>query len=386
MNFLRVAVLATWLGANPALAQTGPAISSSAETGWSSNVPGVAGGASDLYVTHTHSLGLAAGEGDFALRGTMLFEDTRYAELWRENDWSASATIETETRIGSATALRGSLILAYGEEGQSLATLAGPVGVTLPSLSGLARLRAETALGDAVLGADLAYGAQRPGQTRFEADLLAQARTEANTDTLVAGLDIAYPLAPTTALAARAQYSAVLVARNEQAAFARFPLSIARLAAGVDLSDGARSSASLRAGFDLLIPEDAAIDPILTPYTEFISQLQIDETLALAATVQAATDTEDPADGLADWRLTARGSILLTPAPQWAFETALFAKQIRSPALEVTIETEHGAELIARWMPLGGLRLEALARYRRVEGLAPAYEETRIGLRISAAI
>ncbi|WMT87232.1 hypothetical protein NO932_01120 [Pelagibacterium sp. 26DY04] len=387
MNILRAAVLAIGLGLSaPATAQPAPSLASSAEAGWTSNVEGTADGGADFYITHTHSLGITTGEGDFALRGTIIFEDTRYGELWRENDWAASATLEAETRLGADTALRGSLLISYGEEGQSLATLAGPLGIVQPNLAALARLRAETALGDAIAGADFAYAAQRPGNARFEANLLPPARTEAVTDTLTAGLDLAYPLSPTAALAARAQYSAVLVSSDEQAAFVRFPLSIARLATGFDLSDGAQSSATLRAGIDLLIPEDTSIDSLLTPYAEFASELAVNEILTLATTLEAATDTEDPADGLADWRLKARGSILLTPAPQWALEAAGFAKQIHSPALDLLIETEHGAELIARWMPAGGLHLEALARYRRVEGLAPTYDETRIGLRISAAI
>lgn len=382
MNILRVAILATGLGmSGPALAQPAPTLSSSVEAGWTSNAQAIAGGTSDSYLTTTHTIGLAMPGEDFALRGAIFFEDTRYGVLWRENDWSTSLTLDADARPLPETALRGSLILSYEEEGQAL----GLVGVTLPTLSALARLRAETALGETIFGADLAYGATRPGETRFEGGLLPDTRTEAITDTIIAGLDIAYPIAPQIALAARAQYLVTLIPSDEQAIFARLPVSVARLAAGFELEDAA-ASLSLRGGIDAILPHNQSIDALATPHAALATQLQLSDTLTLAATFDAGAETRDPADGLADWRLKARGSILITPVPQWALEAALFAGQRRSPALDVTIETERGAELIARWMPLGGLRLEALARYRRVEGLAPAYDETRIGLRISAAI
>jgi hypothetical protein len=381
VNILRAAILLIGLAGGPALAQPAPTLSSSVEAGWTSNAQAIAGGTAETYLTTTHTIGLAMPGENFALRGAILFEDTRYGALWRENDWSTSLTLDAEARPLAETALRGSLILSYQEEGQAL----GPIGVTLPTLSALARLRAETALGGAILGADLAYGAARPGETRFEGGLLADTRTEPITDTIIAGLDIARPIAPGVALAARAQYLAVLVSADEHAIFARFPVSVARLATGFDLEDAA-ASLSLRGGIDAILPHDRSIDALATPHAALAAQLQLSDALTLAATFDAGAETEDPADGLADWRLKARGSILITPAPQWALEAALFIGQHRSPALDITIETERGGELIARWFPLGGLRLEALARHRRVEGLAPSYEETRIGLRISAAI
>ena len=69
-----------------------------------------------------------------------------------------------------------------------------------------------------------------------------------------------------------------------------------------------------------------------------------------------------------------------------AVDAALFAARTRSAALGLTVESERGAELIARWAAFDGFALEALARHRQVTGLVPAYDETRLALRISASL
>ena len=375
MNLLR-AVFAAFLLATPASAQA--LLSSRVETGWTSNAEAAAGGASDLYVTQAHAIALAAP----GLRGTIGFEGTRFSRLWRENDWSASATLETETAIAPDAILRGSFALSHGEEGRSIATPLGPLGLVIPTLSGTASIRAETLLSGALFGLDLAYAGKRPGDTRFEANLLPQARTEPRTDTITAGVDLIAPITPLTALAARAQYRTVLVAPAERVAFGRLPVSVARFGGGVDFGSGTPTGIVLRAGLDAIVSDPA----LLAPYAEADARLGLSDVLALNASLLAGVDVEDPADSYADWRLEARAGLRLTPATGFAVDAALFVAQRRSAALELTLETERGAELIARWAALDGVALEALARYRQVTGLAPTYEETRLALRISAAI
>lgn len=378
MNILRAILVATLLP-TPTLAQ--PILSSSIETGWTSNAEAAAGGTSDTYLTHTHSIALAA-EG---LRGSIGFEGTRFSRLWRENDWTASVALEAETLLAPETNLRGSLALAYAEEGQSAASIWGPLGLVTPTLSGTASVRAETRLGDTLLGLDLAYAARRPGETQVEAGLVPDSRTEPRSDTITAGIDVIHSATPTLALAAGAQYRTVLVPEADQVALGRLPVSLARIGGGIDLGAGAPTGLLLRGGLDAIL-SDTAISPVFAPYAEAQARLQFTDTLALNAGLLAGADVEDPADGLADWRLEARTGLRLTPAPGVAIDAALFTAQKRSPALDLTIETEHGAEFIARWAALSGLSLEALARYRQVSGLAPTYEETRLALRISAAI
>lgn len=380
MNILGAAVLVTLVAiAGPARAQ--PVVSSTMEAGWTSNAEAAAGGTSDSYLTQTHTITLATD----GLRGTIAFEATRFSRLWRENDWTGSIALESKTRLAPQASLRGSLSFAYGEEGRSVETLSGPLGLVIPSLSGTASVRAETALGPVLIGLDLAYAAQRPGTTRFEADLVPANRTQARTDTLTAGIDIIAPVSPSVALAARAQYRKVLVSPDDQASFGRIPVSLVRLGGGVEFGAGMPTGVLLRGGLDTILA-DSANSAVFAPYAEGQIRLQLSEIIALNANLLAGADAEDPADGLTDWRLEARAGLRLTPATGFAIDAALFTAQTRSPALDLTIETEHGAELIARWAARDSLTLEALARYRQVYGLAPTYDETRLALRISAAI
>ena len=366
----------------PAFAQPAPVLSSTVETGWTSNAEGRAGGSADHYVTHAHSVGLSAAGEAFALRGALGFEQTRYHRLLRENDWIGTLSLDGEALLAPAALLRGSLKLSYEEEGHILPTDSGPVGLVSPTLRGAAGLRLETGFNALILGLDLAYAPTRPGDTRVEAGLLPDTRTRANTDLVTAGLDIAHPIAPDAAIALRGQYSWLAVEPEDQQLYGRLPLSLARLAAGLQWDGGL----SLRAGFDAILPENPLLNALFVPYGEADIRLPLADALTLAATLSAGADIDDPADGLADWKLKSRGSLALAIAPEFVLEAALFAAQSRSPALGAILETERGAELLARWMPQGGPVLEAVARHRHVRGHAPAYEENRLGLRISAAI
>lgn len=375
MNLLRALILAAMI-ATPASAQT--LLSSRVETGWTSNAEAAAGGASDLYVTHAQSITLAAP----GLRGTIGFEGTRFSRLWRENDWAATASLEAETAIAADSVLRGSFALAYGEEGRAASTPIGPLGLVIPTVSGSAALRAETLFGAALVGLDLAYAGTRPGETRFEADVLPQARTEPRTDTLTAGIDVIAPVTSLMALAARAQYRTVIVAPAEQAGFGRLPVTVARFGGGIDFGSGTPTGIVLRGGLDAIVSDPA----LFAPYAEADARLQLSDLVALNAGLLAGIDVDDPADSYADWRLEARAGLRLTPTSSLTVDAALFAAQMRSATLGLTVESERGAELIARWAALDGFALEALARYRQVTGLVPAYDETRLALRISASL
>lgn len=370
MNLLR-AVFAAFLLATPATAQT--LLSSRVETGWTSNAEAAAGGTSDLYVTHAQSIALAAP----GLRSTIGFEGTRFSRLWRENDWSASASLESETAIASDTVLRGSFALAYDEEGRAATTPIGLLGLVIPAVSGSAALRAETLIGAAMVGLDLAYAGKRPGETRFAADVLPQARTEPRTDTITAGIDVIAPVTPLMALAARAQYRTVIVAPAEQAGFGRLPVAVARFGGGIDFGSGTPTGIVLRGGLDAVVSDPA----LFAPYAEADARLGLSDLVALNASLFAGIDVDDPADSYADWRLEARAGLRLTPVSSLTVDAALFVAQTRSAALGLTLETGHGFELIARWAAL-----EALARYRQVTGIAPPYDETRLALRILASI
>ncbi|HWJ88820.1 MAG TPA: hypothetical protein VNS12_12165 [Pelagibacterium sp.] len=383
MNFLKAAVLVAGLAwTTEGRAQIAPVLSSTVGVDWTSNAEASPVGASDIVITQSHSVGIAGGGEGKALRGSLTLEETRFGRLWRENDWTATLALDGETALGAGAGLRGSLSLAYSEEGQVLATLAGPLGAVTPSLSGRAQVRLETRLHDAAVGIDLDYAGERPGDTRLEADIFPKERIRPVTDTVTVGLDMAHPVTDTLLLLGRAQYVTVLVSPDEQARFGRVPVDIGRVAAGVEIaSPGA--VVGLRGGFDAIF---SRFPTMLVPYGLAEGRIGLGDGVELRAAFRVGADTEDPADGVVDWRLKARGSIVFTPTSGTELELAAFAAQRYSPLHDITIETETGAELLARLALAGGLMLEGRARYRYVEALAGDFSETRLGLRLAAVL
>lgn len=271
MNILRAILAAAILCAPiPAFAQPAPVLSSTVETGWTSNAEGRAGGSADHYLTHAHSVGLSAAGEAFALRGALGFEQTRYHRLWRENDWIGTLSLDGEALLAPAALLRGSLKLSYEEEGHILSTDSGPVGLVSPTLRG--------------------------------------------------------------------QYSWLAVEPEDQQLYGRLPLSLARLAAGLQWDGGL----SLRAGFDAILPDNPLLNALFVPYGEANIRLPLAQALTLAATLSAGADIDDPADGLADWKLKSRGSLALAIAPEFVLEVALFAARRAAPPLAPSLKPSAG--------------------------------------------
>lgn len=386
MNILRAMAIIALVGTAPV--QAGEAVlhaTSSVTGGWTSNAQGRADGTDAYFIVHGHEIGLSGGGAGIGLRGAMGLEQTRYPGLPAENDWQGTAGLEAEAAMGPNARLRGSIALLYAEDGTALDTPGGLLGAVSPRIEGGVSLRHEAILENTTLGFHAAYDAVRPGLTRVEAALLAPQRIRARTDMLTAGVDLAHTLSPRAAMQAQIRWQGVHVDEDDQTRFGRFPLDVGRLASGIEIGDGQGTGIVLRGGIDALLPRLPGASHAILPHAEAEARLAIGPALALRAGFSAGVDIEAPADGLADWRLAARGGVVWSPLEGTEIETALFAGEVRSVGFDIGVESEWGGEIRAR-RKFAALLLDAGLVYRRVSGLAPAYDETRISLGVSASI
>lgn len=376
LTFFACAVIA----AMPALAQ--PQITSAIETGWISNALGSAGENDDAYLTQSHTIALVGGDETIALRAAITFEDTRYLAFYRENDFRARIEIAPEIALSDTARLRGRFALVYGEEGTQLTP---GLGAREQTLAGSAALRYETRVGDGIWGLDLGYEAGRPHLTHIEADLVPPARASAQTDSVNAGIDFAFPLSETMALLAAAQWQSLAVPPDDQTQFGRLPLHHLRLAAGGEIADGAGSAFTLRGGVDALFPAIDGLDTFWRAYGEAQVRIAISPHLALRGSLLMGADIADPADGYADALVSGRAGLIVTPAEGWELDFGPFAKTRASIALATSIERQLGFEaaLTRSWARYSlALRLS----HSTVTGLNPSYDETRLGLRVAVSL
>lgn len=359
---------------------------SEATLGWTSNAEAMAGGQSDMVVEHSHSAGFThSGEG-FALRGALNFAETRYQRLWQENDRQAGAELVLETRLSSDSLVRAELGMTLHEEGQALPTPAGLIAARTPYLKGRAELEFHARFGEALAILGLRYGTARHGETTFDHPAFAPFRTRADTTTIQGDLRLSHRLDEHAALTGLVMGFAHMIPEPDRRDYGRIPLRSLRLAGGIEAALPLRSSFTLEAGTDIVWTERAEPGPFIAPYMRSETTLALAAGFDLRTTLGTRLDLENPADGLADWVLEGRAAIGRAVGQSARLEAALFASAARSLGFDIEHKNTLGVELSARTALGDNFSARAALSHAVHSGLAPSYEETRLGLTLAAAI
>ena len=359
---------------------------SKATLGWTSNAEAMAGGQADVVIEHSHSAGFThSGEG-FALRGALNFAETRYRRLWQENDREAGGELVLETVLTPESLVRAELALALHEEGQAIPTPAGLITARTSYLKGRAELEFHARFSEALAVLGLRYGTARHGETTFDHPAFAPFRTRADTTTIQGDLRLSHRLDEQVALTGLLMGFAHMIPERDERDYGRIPLRALRLAVGIEAAFPLRSSFTLEAGADIGWTERAGLEPFIVPYMRSETTLALAAGFDLRTTLGTRLDLENPADGLADWVLEGRTAIGRAVGQSARLEAALFASAARSLGFDIEHKNTLGAELSAQTALGDNFSARAAFSHAVHSGLAPSYEETRLGLTLAAAI
>jgi len=312
-----------------------PALSSSLESGWTSNATESVGGTPDFYLRHSHDLSVTGQAGPLALRTGLQFEREVFRHHTGENDLSITAGAEATHAFAKDMSLRLGYAMTQDWTGEMVDL--GPLTITIRSPATEHEMLAELV----VAGADrrVSVGvealARRPGPSAFEGLDINPVQIEPEVLQIKARIEGEWVVTPQLAGLTQLEWITTHVPALDRAAFGREPARIARVATGLRLGQGGLN-AQLRGGLDLVWPEAAPHLLLRLPFVEADAALALNEHLSLTARVQAITALFNPVDGVASrllegelgLRLALAEAVTLTGGASWSREQGLFDETV----------------------------------------------------------
>lgn len=293
--------IAVWMvSVSAVLGQEALALRSTVEAGWTSNATETVEGPSDLFVEHKHELSLSHSMGALSLRGTLLFEQTRFATVSVENDMSAAAGVEAALELDKGMVLRAGYALTRDWIGEGL-----PLDGTMIGVAN-GKVTHETMLELAVIGKDQQVSVTVNGSWRYPEDAVISGLpievppVRLDPQVGVVGVGVNWEKAVTGAMAVLGRLKGDFsnVPEADQIDYARLPASAGTVAGGVR-AKADNLLVEFLAGATLVWP---LIDPGLRevlPYLAVQSELALGERWALAMRAQKGVDLDDPLDPVA---------------------------------------------------------------------------------------
>lgn len=350
-------LVATCLGAwvvvaLPASAQQAWALTSTIETGWTSNASERPSGASDIYIRNVHALRGEVPAGDVVLRGSLSLDQTQFQLTRYEDDVSLAADIEAEWLFDPSLVLRLGYSASRSWTGDELdlggVALAVRTDETVQS-AGL-ELTAGTADRRLVLDAAATWHRSAPAQI----ELIGPLTLVADVTSAEAGIAWESALSPHAAVLAemRSWFTTVTVA--EQLAFSRFPANQGRVVTGLRWQDGPLGI-EVRAGFDLVVPKIDGLDTRLLSSNAVALNFQATEKFRLTFAAANGVELTDPLDGVAgrttEWQLGAVYAVTEATELQVGVssdsEAGLYDGTVSSRSLSLSAGLQHAFSKVA---------------------------------------
>lgn len=293
-------ILVGVIGISPALGEEAFALKSTVETGWTSNTTETPAGPSDFFLEHDHELSLSGSLGTLSLRGTLLFEQTRFANVAVEDDMSAAACVEAALELDKGMVLRAGYALTRDWIGEGL-----PVNGMLIGVAG-GKVTHETMLELAIAGADQQVAVTVNGSWRYPEDsvisglpfVLPPVRLDPQVATIGVAVNWEKAVVETMAVLGRLKGDFSNVPDADQFDYGRLPGTAATAAGGVRANAG-NLQVEVLAGATMVWP---LIDPGLRrvlPHLTMQSELALGDSWTLAARAEKRVEIDDPIDPVA---------------------------------------------------------------------------------------
>ncbi|HWV20446.1 MAG TPA: hypothetical protein VN036_05415 [Devosia sp.] len=360
--------VAVWgIGASAALGEDAFALRSTVEAGWTSNATETAEGPGDLFVEHKHELSLAGAIGALSLRGTVLFEQTRFATVSVEDDMAAAAGIEAALALDKGMVLRAGYAVTRDWIGEGL-----PLDGAMIGLAG-GKVTHETMLELAIVGEDQQVSVTANGSWRFPEDsvisglpiALPPVRLDPEVGVVGVGVNWEKAVSGTMAVLGRLKGDFSSVPEDDQIDYARLPGTAGTAAGGIRAREG-NLFVEFLAGATMIWP---LIDPGLRevlPYLAMQSELALNERWVLALRAEKRVELDDPLDPVASsvsevelsarYRLT--DALSLSAAISRSEEAGIFdpsqARRVQSASLRldyaVTDQARLSLAVMRKWV------------------------------------
>lgn len=353
--------------------------------GWTSNAEGAAGGKSDTFIQHHHAIGVTSAGDGLVLRGALFFDETRYARLWQENDRQLGAELAGTWHLAPDLAARATLAITGYEEGQAIPLGQELVGATTPYLKGSLGFEIETRIGSTLMTAAIGHAILAHGETRFSAPF-APLRTRADASLWTADLRLSHALDETVSLTGLVRGIVQTISHDDQLIYGRVPVRALRLAGGLETTIPLRAGFTLEAGADFIWADIAGVRAAILPYARSEMTLALGGGFDLSARLRTSLDFETPADGFADWVIEGRTAIGYAISQSARLEAAILASATRAIGLAVEHKRQWGGEVSAQSALGEHFNLRVSLTHLKNAGLAPAFDETRMGLTLTAAL
>ncbi|WP_156385668.1 hypothetical protein [Devosia sp. Root685] len=341
--------VAVWVfGASAVVGEDAFALKSTVETGWTSNATETTDGPSDLFVEHEHELSLTGAIGALSLRGTLLFEQTRFATISVEDDMSAAAGVEATLELDKGMALRAGYAVTRDWIGEGL-----PLDGTLIGIAG-GKVTHETMLELAVAGADQQVSMTVNGSWRYPEKsvisglpiVLPPVRLDPEVGVVGVGVNWEKAVSSTMAVLGRLKGDFSNVPEDDQIDYVRLPGTAGTAAGGIRAKEG-NLFVEFLAGATMVWP---LIDPALRevlPYLAMQSEIALSERWSVALRAEKRVELDDPLDpvasGVSEVELSARyrmtDAISLSAAISRSDEAGIFdpsqTRQVQSASLRL---------------------------------------------------
>lgn len=357
--------IAVWMvSVSAVLGEEALALKSTVEAGWTSNATETVDGPSDLFVEHKHELSLSHSMGALSLRGTLLFEQTRFATVSVEDDTSAAAGVEAALELDKGMVLRAGYALTRDWVGEGLPLDSVMIGVAN------GKVTHETMLELAVMGKDQQVNVTVNGSWRYPEDAvisglpieLTPVRLDPQVGVVGVGVNWEKAVTGAMAVLGRLKGDFSSVPEADQFDYGRLPGTAGTVAGGVRTKTD-NLLVEFLAGATLVWP---LIDPGLRevlPYLAMQSELALGERWTLALRAEKGVDIDDPLDPVASstseiefsarYRMT--DAIALSAAVSRSDEMGIFdasqTRQVQTASLRLDYAMADQASL-----SLGALR------------------------------
>ncbi|WIY51761.1 hypothetical protein O9Z70_09700 [Devosia sp. YIM 151766] len=384
MRWLIVVVMGG-LGAMEAAAQSPVVLTSSVESGWTSNATENRGGTADFYLRHSHDLSITGRQGPLSLRGGLMLEQEVFRFHAGENDLSVTGGIEAGLALGEGRSLRLGYALTQTWTGEMVDL--GPAMLALNSPALEHEMLGEIIVTGPDRAVTIGVDAKRrqPGLSRFEGLPLPPSRIDPELGQVTARIDGEWVLTPEMAGLARFHWTMLSVPDGDRVQFGREPASAARMAAGLRLRQGSWS-VQARAGLDLVWPEAAPHLLRRLPHIDAAGELALTERLTLNARAVAGVELFNPVDGVAGRQTEAElgARLALTETLSLSAGLAVSREQgLYDESLIATRRSLHGA-VSRTFAP--GIEGSFKASHAEVEEPGNAYGVTTIGLTLAGRV
>ena len=284
----------------PALAEQPLALRSSVETDWTSNATESTNGPADFFVEHEHELSATTVLGPMSLRGTLLFEQTRFATITEEDDMSAAVGLEAALQLDEGMVLRAGYAVTRDWTGEGL--VGGDMIIGMAS----GKVTHEAQLGLSIVGGDQQVSVLVDGAWRYPEDTVISGLPfdipplRLDPEVAIVGVAVDWEKAVNDNVAAlgrlKGEFSAV--PEVDQLLYARFPGTAMTAAGGARIREGS-FLVEVLAGAAMVWP---LIDPglrKLLPYLAMQSEVALGERWAVTGRAEKRLEMDDPLDPIA---------------------------------------------------------------------------------------